>query len=412
MKILLINNFHYRKGGSETVYFNMARILAQHGHEVVFFSCTAPQNESEGANRHFIAPNNTLPMVKGAVRYIYNKEAQRSLEELIAEEQPDIAHIHLFWGGLSTSILDTLRRHHIPVVHTAHDYRMVCPAYTFRRADGTICEECKGGRHYNCLKHRCSRNSIAHSLLMTAEMYLRNCYHKALRKIDGIVFVSRFAHDKHLEFMPQLAQTKSVVSYNTVSPLPERFISTKRGGYYLFFGRLSYEKGIKTLIEAFTKLNGPKLKIVGTGPEEENLKAYVAEHRAEQSIEFVGYRKGDELKELIRDASFVIVPSEWYENNPMTIIEAYTAGVPVIGARIGGIPEIIIEGGTGYLFQSGDVEALKGAVLQAESIPDEEYRQMSAEARRFAAENFNEERNYNQLMQFYKQIISQCQARE
>ena len=143
MKILLINNFHYRKGGSEAVYFNMARMLMQQGHEVVFFSCTSPQNEQRGSNRHFVAPNNSLPLTQGAMRYIYNREAQRSLERLIQEEQPDIAHIHLFWGGLSTSILDTLRRHKIPVVHTAHDYRMVCPAYTFRRADGTICEECK-----------------------------------------------------------------------------------------------------------------------------------------------------------------------------------------------------------------------------------------------------------------------------
>ncbi len=406
MKILLINNFHYRKGGSEAVYFNMARMLMQQGHEVVFFSCTSPQNEQSGSNRHFVAPNNSLPLTQGAMRYIYNREAQRSLERLIQEEQPDIAHIHLFWGGLSTSILDTLRRHKIPVVHTAHDYRMVCPAYTFRRADGTICEECKGGKYYRCLKHRCSRNSLVHSLLMSIEMYLRNHWHKALKKIDGIVFVSQFAHDKHIEFTPQLAQTKSIVSYNTIPEIEERFVSRGRGEYYLFFGRLSYEKGIKTLIEAFTELNGPKLKIVGTGPEEETLKAYVAEHHAEHRIEFVGYRKGDELKELIRDASFVVVPSEWYENNPMTIIEAYSAGIPVIGAQIGGIPEIIDEDRTGYLFPSGDVQELKEAIIKAESLSEEGYAEMSRAARTFAAENFSEERSYTKIMNLYNSILN------
>ena len=405
MKILLINNFHYRKGGSEAVYFNMARMLMQQGHEVVFFSCTSPQNEQCDSNRYFVAPNSSLPMAHGAMRYIYNREAQRSLEQLIQEEQPDIAHIHLFWGGLSTSILDTLRKHRIPVVHTAHDYRMVCPAYTFRRADGTICEECKGGKYYRCLKHRCSRNSLVHSLLMSVEMYLRNHWHKALKKIDGIVFVSRFAHDKHIEFTPQLAQTKSIVSYNTIPEIEECFVSRGRGEYYLFFGRLSYEKGIKTLIEAFTALNGPKLKIVGTGPEEETLKAYVAEHHAEQKIEFVGYRKGDELKELIRDASFVVVPSEWYENNPMTIIEAYSAGIPVIGAHIGGIPEIIDEGHTGYLFQSGDIQGLTETIRKAESLSDEEYIKMSGAARKFAAENFSEERSYTKIMDLYNSIL-------
>ena len=405
MKILLINNFHYRKGGSEAVYFNMARMLMQQGHEVVFFSCTSPQNEQSNSCRYFVTPNSSLPLAQGAMRYIYNREAQRSLEQLIKEEQPDIAHIHLFWGGLSTSILDTLRKYHIPVVHTAHDYRMVCPAYTFRRADGTICEECKGGKYYRCLKHRCSRNSLVHSLLMSVEMYLRNHWHKALKKIDGIVFVSQFAHDKHIEFTPQLAQTKSIVSYNTIPEIEERFVSRSRGEYYLFFGRLSYEKGIKTLIEAFTALNGPKLKIVGTGPEEETLKAYVAEHRAEQKIEFVGYRKGDELKELIRDASFVVVPSEWYENNPMTIIEAYSAGIPVIGAHIGGIPEIINEGSTGYLFPSGDIQGLKEAITKAESLSEENYSEMSQAARKFAAENFSEKHSYTKIMDLYNSIL-------
>ena len=407
MKILLINNFHYRKGGSEAVYFNMARMLMQRGHEVVFFSCTSPLNEQDGSNRHFVTPNNSLPLAQGAMRYIYNREAQRSLEQLIKEEQPDIAHIHLFWGGLSTSILDTLRKYRIPIVHTAHDYRMVCPAYSFRRADGTICEECKGGKYYRCLKHRCSRNSLVHSLLMSVEMYLRNYWHKALKKIDGIVFVSNFSRNKHFELMPQLAQSKSIVSYNTIPPIEEHFISRERGEYYLFFGRLSYEKGIKTLIEAFTALNGPKLKIVGTGPEEEMLKAYVAEHHSEDKIEFVGYRSGDELKELIRDASFVIVPSECYENNPMTIIEAYSAGVPVIGAHIGGIPEIIDENHTGLLFPSGDVQGLKEAITKAESLSEENYSEMSQAARKFAAENFSEEQSYKRIITLYQEIIKQ-----
>ena len=204
-----------------------------------------------------------------------------------------------------------------------------------------------------------------------------------------------------------LAQSKSIVSYNTIPPIEEHFISRGRGEYYLFFGRLSYEKGIKTLIEAFTALNGPKLKIVGTGPEEEMLKAYVAEHHSEDKIEFVGYRSGDELKELIRDASFVIVPSECYENNPMTIIEAYSAGVPVIGAHIGGIPEIIDENHTGLLFPSGDVQGLKEAITKAESLSEEEYAEMSGAARKFAAENFSEEQSYKRIITLYQEIIKQ-----
>lgn len=405
MKILLINNFHYRKGGSETVYFNTARMLVEHGHEVVFFSCDSPKNQAEGSNRFFVEENSLLPMWKGAMRYIYNREAQRSLAQLIAEERPDIAHIHLFWGGLSTSILDTLRRHKIPVVHTAHDYRMVCPSYTFRRADGAICEECGGGKFYRCAVNRCSRNSLVHSLLMSAEMYIRNHYHKALRKIDGVVFVSNFSRNKHIELAPQFDSPRNIVSYNSIAPLDEQFISHKRGDYLLFFGRLSYEKGVKTLIEAFAALDRGRLLIVGTGPEEDMLKRYVTEQGADERIEFLGYRTGEPLKELIRDAEAVVVPSEWYENNPMTIIEAYTAGVPVIGAEIGGIPEIVVEGETGFLFKSGDVESLKAAICKARSISDEEHGKMREKAREFALANFSEEQAYNRIINLYNTIL-------
>lgn len=406
MKILLINNFHYRKGGSEAVYFNMARMLTERGHQVIFFSCTAPQNETYGSNEYFVAPNDSLPIWKGAMRYIYNKEAQQSLEQLIRKERPDVAHIHLFWGGLSSSILDTLKKHRIPIVHTAHDYRMICPAYTFRRADGTICEACKGGKYYKCLIHKCSRNSVIQSALMTIEMYIRNYWHKSLAKIDGIVFVSHFAHDKHIEFMPQLGHAKSIVAYNTATALDQKFINNARGEYFLFFGRLSHEKGIRTLIQAVVESEATiRLKIVGTGPEEESLKVYVAQHGAESRVEFVGYRTGDELKEIIRDASFVVVPSEWYENNPMTIIEAYTAGVPVIGANIGGIPEIIRDGETGYLFHAGDRNSLKSTIQRAIATSEAQYQMMSSAARRFATENFSEENNYTKIINLYNSII-------
>ena len=206
--------------------------------------------------------------------------------------------------------------------------------------------------------------------------------------------------------MPQLSLTRSIVSYNTASALDPQFISQKRGDYFLFFGRLSSEKGIKTLIEAFADLEGLQLKIVGTGPEEEALKQYIAQHGSRSEVEFVGYRNGDALKELIRDASFVVVPSEWYENNPMTIIEAYTAGIPVIGAKIGGIPEIIDEGQTGYLFEPGNVEQLRGAILQATQLSDADYTTMSNAARKFAAENFSEERSYDNIINLYNSIIN------
>lgn len=404
MKILLINNFHYRKGGSEAVYFNMARMFVQRGHEVIFFSCTDERNEPSGQSGYFVRPNCTLPKIKGGIRYFYNAEAGRNLERLVEAEKPDIAHVHLFWGGISPSIFKVLHRHRIPIVHTAHDYRMVCPAYTFRTPDGRVCEECRGRRFYRCVVNRCSKGRFLQSLIMAAEMYLRNAFMNPARNIDGFIFVSRFAESKHLQYMPALAHAKRLVAYNTVPPLEKRFISDTRGRYFLFFGRLSFEKGVGTLVEAFAGMPDMALKIVGTGPEEETLKRRASGLGA-GNIEFVGYRSGDALKETIRDASFVVVPSEWYENNPMTVIEAYSAGIPVIGARIGGIPEIVEDGSTGYLFEAGDARALSEAVRKAASLTEKEYASMSENAAEFAEKNFNEERNYEKIINLYRSIL-------
>ena len=404
MKILLINNFHYRKGGSEAVYFNMAQMFAQHGHEVLFFSCTDERNEPSEQSGYFVSPNSALPKIEGAIRYIYNREARHRLERLIAKERPDIAHLHLFWGGISPSIFGVLRKYRIPVIHTAHDYRMVCPAYTFRTPDGRICEQCRGKHFYRCALNRCSKGSVAQSLLMSAEMYLRNAFFNPVRNIDGFVFVSNFAYNKHKEYMPALANAAAITLYNTIPPLDAEFISRRRGRYFLFFGRLSHEKGVNTLIEAFARKADAVLKIVGTGPEENALKSKVAAAQ-ESNIEFLGYRNGAALKEIIRDAAFVVVPSEWYENNPMTIVEAYSAGIPVIGARIGGIPEIIDEGRTGFMFASGDADDLGRCIDRATALDDAEYAAMSRNAQSFADANFNEERNYTRIIAFYKEII-------
>lgn len=378
-------------------------MLVRHGHEVIFFSCIDSKNEPSNQSEYFVASNASLSKIRGAVRYFYNNEAKRNLERLIAKEKPDIAHVHLFWGGISPSIFGVLRKHRIPLVHTVHDYRMVCPAYTFRTPAGKVCEDCRGKYFYKCMLRRCSKGNFVQSCIMAAEMYVRNAFFNPVRNIYGFVFVSKFAKSKHMQYMPDFAFAKSIVAYNTIPPLEEKFISRDRGEYFLFFGRLSHEKGINTLIDAFISNRNAKLKIVGTGPEEDKLRKRVIDAEA-YNIEFAGYRSGDALKEIIRDAAFVVVPSEWYENNPMTIVEAYSAGVPVIGAKIGGIPEIVDDWKTGFLFTSGDSDALRKCIEKAASITDEDYIDMSENARTFAADNFNEDKNYEKLIDLYKAI--------
>ena len=190
MKILLINNFHYRKGGSEAVYFNTAEILRKNGHEVIFFSYKKGENVACDQSDFFVSHKGALGSL---IDYFYNGEAEKKLEALLEKERPDLAHVHLFWGGLSPSIFNALRKYNVPLVHTAHDYRMVCPAYTFKDGAGSKCERCRKWNFYQCALHRCAKGSVPQSIIMAIEMYTRKLFHNPLKNIDGFMFVSRFS---------------------------------------------------------------------------------------------------------------------------------------------------------------------------------------------------------------------------
>ena len=398
MKVLLINNYHYRRGGSETVYFQTGRLLAAHGHEVLWFSFADQRNLPCAQSEFF--PRRPSSVIESAISYCYNRRAARALERLLEMEKPDIAHVHLIWGGLSPAVLQVLRRHHIPVVHTVHDYRLVCPGYLFMDGTGAVCERCTEGNFMPCLKHRCAKGSLPQSLLMTFEMYLRRWFFNPRRLIGGFHFVSRFAYDRHLAHDSGFAGTRHCIIYNC---LPEGSApEVGRGDYFLFCGRLSREKGVHTLIEAFSRDSGLCLKVVGTGPLEDELRARAA---GASNIEFCGYRTGEDLSSLLRNCCCVIVPSEWYENNPLSIIEAYSAGKPVIGATIGGIPEIVSEGESGYLFPPCDAEGLLAAAQRLAALSDEDYASLSAGSRRFFEDHFTEEAAYDRLMEFYEELI-------
>ena len=427
MKILLLDNYFYRKGGAESVFFNTGDLLEAHGHSVVYFSQKWKENErneecfSSGVS---VSSKGFLERLKGVRNYFYNTEAENKLDGLIKKEKPDVAHLHLFWGGLSSSVLRTLRNNNIPIIHTVHDYRMVCPAYAFKDSKGKICEKCGRRNYYECMLHRCSKGSFIQSFLMTLEMYFRNIFFNPLRYIDGFIFVSNFSKEKHIAHNAEFKKTKNIVLYNYTTPLIDK--GEFDGGYFLYYGRLSFEKGIPTLLEVFAKHPELKIKVVGTGPMEDELKKkYFYNHsfgscnsgscasgsisedqKYYENIEFLGYHSGRKLAELVRSARFVCVPSEWYENNPMTIVESYSYGTPVIGARIGGIPEIINDGGTGFLFESGSVEDMERVIMKASNVNDKDYRLLSENAYSFYQSHFSQNFHYNSLLGFYEEVIA------
>lgn len=408
MKVLLIDVYNFNKGGAETVCFNTGKLLEEHGHQVVYFTLKWAENNPSPYSKYFPESKETrrgpLRQVKNLVNYFYHFEAARKLEQLIEDERPDIAHIHLMWGQITPSIFPVLRRHHIPIVFTVHDYRIVCPAYLFRDGRGRICEDCKGRYFYRCFTHTCCKGSKVMSAVMAAEQYFRNAFFSPAKYIDGFIYVSNFARDIQEKYMPALRQTPNITLYNFSTSIAEQAKEMPKDKYFLYFGRLSYEKGVRTVLEAFRDLPGCQLKVVGTGPKEAELKAYVQAHGM-ANVAFLGYKRGQELRDLVTGAYMVIVSSECYENNPMTIIEGYSVGTPVIGARIGGIPEIVVEGETGYQFVSGDSADLKRKVEQADALRGDEYARLSDGALRFAREKLSVESYYPKLVGFYGRFL-------
>ncbi len=408
MKVLLIDVYNFNKGGAETVCFNTGKMLEEHGHEVVYFTLKWADNNPSPYSKYFPESKETrrgpLKQVKNMINYFYHFEAARKIEQLIGDEKPDIAHIHLMWGQITPSIFPVLKKYNIPILFTVHDYRIVCPAYTFRNGKGQICEECKGKHFYKCFTNTCCKGSKLMSAVMAAEQYFRNRYFNPAKYIDGFIYVSNFAKEIQERYMPAVKAKKNITLYNFSTSIAEHAKEMSKDKYFLFFGRLSYEKGAKTLLEAFKDIKQCNLKVVGTGPKEDELKEY-AKSNGMHNVEFLGYKRGKELADLVSNAYFVVVPSEWYENNPMTIIEAYSVGTPVIGAKIGGIPEIVVDGKTGYQFESGNVKALSEIILKANGLNDEEYNAISGNTIKFANENLSKESYWNKLIAFYNSFL-------
>lgn len=409
MKILQINVYNYRKGGSEAVYFRTCRLLEQAGHEVVRFALRWDENEPAPTDSYFPESKATrrgpLRQAANLVNYFYHFEAARKLEALIDAERPDIAHVHLIWGQLTPSILVALRRKGVPVVATAHDYRIVCPAYTFRDGQGRICEACRGVDFRQCISRRCAKGSLGASVVMAAEQWFRNCFYNPSRMLSGMIFVSDFSRSKHLEYMPALGQLPMLTLHNMAPSAPlEPKTAVPGDRYFIYFGRLSEEKGVRSLFEAIAMQPDIRFKIVGDGPLRLDLEAMMA-GRGLTNVEMLGFRTGDELTSLIRNALFTIVPSECYENNPMSVVESYALGVPVIGARIGGIPEIVDEGTTGLYFRSGDSADLAQTIARASALPDDRLLSMGAAAASYAATHFSPDSYVGRLTDFYRSII-------
>ncbi len=405
MKILEINKYFYEKGGAERVFFDEARLLASKGHAVIPFSMQHPQNTASKYGGYFVPHidydrSGGLSGIRAASGLLYSRAAKRNIERLLLAEKPDIAHLHNIYHQISPSILHSLKKHGIPVVMTLHDYKLVCASYSMT-AGGRICEACRNGRYYNCYLNKCVKDSGVKSLLNTAEMYLHHKLMHIYDLVDVFISPSRFLAAKFREmgFKRDIEYLPNFVDPGNLAPAygyKERSV--------VYFGRISKEKGLLTLVKAMRKLPDLTLKIIGDGPLQMRVEAEIVSLGL-KNIRLLGYMDGDALREEILKTMFIVLPSEWYENNPKTCIEGFAMGKPAVGANVGGIPELIKDGKTGLLFKMGDSEDLAAKINYLAGRPDL-IGEMGRNARAFVENDLNAGKHYEGLMRIYQKAIA------
>ncbi len=276
-----------------------------------------------------------------------------------------------------------------------HDYKLVCPAYSLL-SNGKLCERCMHKRYWWCLLKKCTKGSYVKSLVNVVEMYLHHRILRIYASIDIFISPSVFLKDmvRKMKFSGEIQYLPNFINLENYEPnyAPEQ-------GTLVYFGRLSREKGIFTLLQAVQGLK-VRLKIIGDGPLREELQRKAEAERLD-NIYFLGYKQGQELRNEIKTAMAVIFPSECYENNPLSVLEAFALGKPVIGSRIGGIPELVKEGETGFTFAPGEVEDLREKIRRFQAQP-ELSADLGRRARSFAEDRFHPERHYHDLLEIYR----------
>lgn len=400
----MVNKFFYIKGGSETYYFSLKRLLESKGHTVIDFSMQDLRNFPSEYSKYFVnkvdynGKSNGVSKIKAGINIIYSQEAKHKFDKIVQDTQPDLVHLHIFQHQLSPSILDVVKKYKLPTVYTAHDLKMLCLNYKMMR-HGKICEQCKGESYFHCARNRCVKDSFAKSCINVVEGYFHKWRH-SYDVIDKIITPSIFYKNKFIEYGVSPDRVIHIPNFLDI----ERPIVNDRhdkGKYYLYFGRLSEEKGILTLINTFEKL-GLLLYIVGTGPLKEYISNYLRKLRI-RNIKMMGFMSGQSLTDIVGNAKAIILPSEWYENGPYSAIEALQLGRPIIGADVGGIPELVE--GNGLLFRMANVDSLKEKITQFENFDENKVSSMKQCSIDLFNKNYRPEPHWAMIKNVYLDVL-------
>ena len=410
MKILIINDYYSFIGGAESYFFNLSELLKNKGHEVFFFSTDhKPLIDPDYKYADFFpkaikySKLKITQYPKYAFKLFYNLETLDKLNKLIKEIQPDIIHTSSIFQHLTSSFIEPCYKNKIPTVMSLHGCELICPAKTMIFKHESVCKDelCIKGNSLHCIINKCENKKLINSLVASMEYQVRK-WLRLKEKVDYFICPSQALLD--LTARAGIDKKKLVLINNFLNDTHLNKASDYTNkGYFLYVGRLSKEKGVDILLKAMTELPEVKLHIVGTGNQEETLKEFAKEHNL-NNVKFLGFKKGAELEEEYKNCIASILPSNWFENFPTTIMESFAYGKPVIASNIGGIPNMIINGETGILYEPSSINELILAIKSLYSSP-ELVKNMGINARTRAKEKFLSQIYFEKLLNLYNLVL-------
>ncbi len=389
MKILLAHNEYQQPGGEDVVFRQEVQLLSHFGHDVVKYVRTNHEINQYSSFRRLLLP----------MQMIWAEDTRQDISRILEEEKPDIVHVHNTFTQTSPSIYAECRKAGVPVVQTLHNFRLLCPAATFYR-NGHVCDECVTHSLWRSVIHGCYRDSRPDTAAVAAMLATHRRLHTWTKNIDTYIALTEFARQKFI--CGGFPAEKVCVKPNFLAP--DLGLGTQAGGYALFVGRLSPEKGLHTLLRAWRVFNETiPLRIVGDGPLRVELEEYI-EQNSLSSVRLLGRLSREKTQEAIKGARFLLLPSECFENFPMTVVEAFASGTPVICSRLGAMQEIVEHQHTGLHFNPGSSEQLADSVAWAWAHAAR-MRAMGMAARREYELKYTAEKNHSQLMDIYQRAM-------
>jgi glycosyltransferase involved in cell wall biosynthesis len=407
LNILQINGQLSRGGGPQTYMQQATNLLSAHGHRVSHFGMWDEEHRNDPNARYYVSPMVILEAAQadglgeklgGALRALWFQEASTKLAGLLDSRPPELAHLHNIRYELSPAILPTLKKKGLPVVQTVHDYALLCPRGCFYSEAIGVCEKCRVYRYFSAPFARCIKGSLVRSSFAAGELALHRAMGVHKRNIDLFIVPSQFMARQYLDYGFPAERVYFLRNAVRVEDFEGQRLA-KDAGYCAYVGALRKLKGVRTLLDAAQRLPFIPMLIVGDGEERGFLELAIAE-RGLTHVKLYGHLSGSELRNVVAGARFTIVPSEWYENCPMVVLESFALGRPAIGAHIGGIPEMIEDHLTGLLFESGNANDLADKMDYLFARPDLAH-ELGAEGRRRVEELYGSEAHYEGLMDAY-----------